>query len=133
MEENVGRARHGRPSRAHSFARRDVEANAPPKRGRRRQGVQSVQGLVQGTHDSEAGSLAAGGSRRHSSSRQVQVEEEPEVEDASQYINDNADWHSDEDQAVQDQLHVQAPAPHEAPYEGYGGGPRDMSLLSSYH
>jgi hypothetical protein len=77
------------------------------------QGVQSVQGLVQGTHDSEAGSLAAGGSRRHS--EQVQVEEEPEVEDASQYLNDNADWQSDEDQAVQDQLHVQAPAPHEAP------------------
>jgi hypothetical protein len=72
-----------------------------------------VQGLVQGTHDSEAGSLAAGGSRRHS--EQVQVEEEPEVEDASQYLNDNADWQSDEDQAVQDQLHVQAPAPHEAP------------------
>jgi hypothetical protein len=47
-----------------------------------------VQGLVQGTHDSETGSLAAGGSQRHSG--QVQVEEEPE--DASQYLNDNADW-----------------------------------------
>ncbi|GAU15152.1 hypothetical protein TSUD_08900 [Trifolium subterraneum] len=36
MEENVGRTRQGRASRAHSSARKELAANAPPpKRGRR--------------------------------------------------------------------------------------------------
>ncbi|MCI32799.1 hypothetical protein A2U01_0054013, partial [Trifolium medium] len=58
MEENVGRGRQGRPSRAHAFARRDDAPNAPPKRGRSRQ----VPPPFQGRHDDEAGSSAAGSS-----------------------------------------------------------------------
>ncbi|GAU16260.1 hypothetical protein TSUD_298920 [Trifolium subterraneum] len=52
MEENVGRTRQGRASRAHSSARKELAANAPPpKRGcRGRKGPP-----VRGTHDAEAG------------------------------------------------------------------------------
>ncbi|GAU36904.1 hypothetical protein TSUD_331770 [Trifolium subterraneum] len=52
MEDNVGRTRQGRASRAHSSARKELAANVPPtKRGHRgRQGPP-----VRETHDAEAG------------------------------------------------------------------------------
>ncbi|MCI86559.1 hypothetical protein A2U01_0107840, partial [Trifolium medium] len=69
-----GRGRHGRKSNAHSFARRELAANAPArKRGRRRQGPHPVQG----THDAEAG-----GSRSRSRLGQAPVEDAEDVDDA---------------------------------------------------
>ncbi|MCI12214.1 hypothetical protein A2U01_0033317 [Trifolium medium] len=113
MEENVGRERQGRPSHAHSSARREAAAIALSKRGRHRQGTPPVQGM----HDNEVGSSAAGGSQRRSGRVQVQ-EPGPEVEDEGQ---DDGD------------VVVEAVQPREAPQEGYGGGQMDMSLLHAYH
>ncbi|MCI87089.1 hypothetical protein A2U01_0108370, partial [Trifolium medium] len=64
-----GRDRLGRQSRAHSSARRELAVNAPPKRGRRRQGPPPVQG----TQDQEAGGSAASGTRSRSRRAQVEV------------------------------------------------------------
>ncbi|MCI59186.1 hypothetical protein A2U01_0080441, partial [Trifolium medium] len=79
MEEDVGRGRHGKKSNAHYSARRELAANAPAKRGRRKQRPPPVQG----THDAEAG-----GSRSRARSRlgqaQVQVPDAQDEYDAAQ-------------------------------------------------
>ncbi|GAU21138.1 hypothetical protein TSUD_10550 [Trifolium subterraneum] len=84
MEDNVGRTRQGRASRAHSSARKELVANAPPpKRGRRgRQGPP-----VRGIHDAEAG-----GSR----SRARQPVHDDDEFDVGQYLNELVDYDEDE-------------------------------------
>lgn len=130
MEENVGRERQGRPSRAHSSARRDAEAirardanAAAPgkKRGRRTHGTP-----VQGTHDHEAGSSAPGGSQRRSGPHRVEEAIQEAIEEP---IVEGGDMPSDGD----DNVEAVQPQPQEAPEEGYGGGPTDMSVLHAYH
>ncbi|GAU42526.1 hypothetical protein TSUD_376550 [Trifolium subterraneum] len=81
MEDNVGRTRQGRASRAHSSARKELAANAPPpKRGRR--GKQGPP--VRGTHDVEAG---GSGCFRSRARRPVRDDEdfdaEPNVQEES--------------------------------------------------
>ncbi|MCH90953.1 hypothetical protein A2U01_0011877, partial [Trifolium medium] len=79
--------------------------------------------------DDEAGSSAAGSSQRRSTRAQVQEPHELEGEVVGQILNADADLASDGD-GVDDAVQ---PQPREAPEEGYGGGPRDMSLLHAYH
>jgi hypothetical protein len=76
--------KEGKATREHASARKEAKANAPLKRGcsRGRRGVQMVEGLVQGTHDSEAGSSSARRLRRRPT--QVRVEEEHQPEDVGQ-------------------------------------------------
>jgi hypothetical protein len=123
MEEDVGRGRHGRDSRAHGSARRQVPP--PPKRGRKK--VQPA--AVEGCHDAEAG-----GSR--SRTRRAQVDAPDEAFDAGQFLDDNANWEEAEPQLEQ-QLEQQPHEPqHALPAQDddeYGGGPKDLSLLSLYH
>ncbi|KAK2392512.1 hypothetical protein QL285_065864 [Trifolium repens] len=88
MEEDVGRGRHGRDSRAHGSARRQVPP--PPKRGRKK--VQPA--AVEGRHDAEAG-----GSR--SRTRRAQVDPPDEAFDAGQFLDDNANWEEAEPQLEQ--------------------------------
>ncbi|MCI23161.1 hypothetical protein A2U01_0044339, partial [Trifolium medium] len=100
----VGRGRHGRKSNAHSFARRELAANAPAgKRGHRRQGPPSAQG----THDAEAG-----GSRSRARSRlgqaQVEVPDDEDVDDAGQYLNDDTEWA--EEHEPPHEAHVEPPS-----------------------
>ncbi|KAK2442976.1 hypothetical protein QL285_014120 [Trifolium repens] len=79
MEENVGRLRLGRESRAHASAR--VVNPTRSKRGRRRQSPVPFQGR----HDDEAGASDAVSSQRRRRVSQDQVEAEaPEVEDEVQ-------------------------------------------------
>ncbi|GAU32434.1 hypothetical protein TSUD_158320 [Trifolium subterraneum] len=120
MEDNVGRTRQVRASRAHSSARKELAANAPPpKRGRRgRQGPP-----VRGTHDAEAG--GSGGLR--SRARPPVLDDDDDF-DAGEYLNELADY-DEEPQAPQPQPQQQA----NVEEEGYPGGPRDLSLLKDYH
>ncbi|GAU37153.1 hypothetical protein TSUD_293110 [Trifolium subterraneum] len=118
MEDNVGRTRQGRPSRAHSSARKELAANAPPpKRGRRgRQGP-----LVRGTHDAEAG-----GSR---SRARLPVPDVEDDFDAGEYLNELAHY-DDKPEAPQPQPRQQ---PQQQPQQqqrnveekGYGRGSHD--------
>ncbi|GAU51184.1 hypothetical protein TSUD_412100 [Trifolium subterraneum] len=93
MEDNVGRIRQGRASRAHSSARKELAANAPPpKRGRRgRQGPP-----VRGTHDAEAG--GSGGSR----SRARRPVHDDDEFDVGQYLNELVDYDEDEEPNVEE-------------------------------
>lgn len=134
MEQDVGRGRHGRDtSKAHASARSKGAAPAP-KRGRGKHG----QHVVQGSHDNEAGGSGGSRSRARSRSRLGQAHVDAPVAepdfDANQYINDDAEYAEDTNEA-----HQQAP-PQEQPQEAeaeeqvvYGGGPHDLSLLSEYH
>ncbi|CAJ2647685.1 unnamed protein product [Trifolium pratense] len=143
MEHNIGRSRLGRPSQAHSSARREAAAGNPPaKRGRRRQG----QPPSQGTHDNEAG--GSGATRSRSRRQQVDDVDVDAAEDGNvnvgQYLADDADWlDEDEDEEPREQQMQQQP-PHEAPHQpphapnlqpedGYPGGPSNFSLLTEYH
>ncbi|GAU50897.1 hypothetical protein TSUD_387230 [Trifolium subterraneum] len=126
MEDNVGRTRQGRASRAHSSAPKESAANAPPpKRGRR--GKQGPP--VRGTHDAEAG--GSGGSR----SRARRPVHDDDDFDVGQYLNELVDYHEDEQPTVEEPQ----PQPNnedEEPNvqeESYPGGPRDLSLLKNYH
>ncbi|GAU41862.1 hypothetical protein TSUD_366090 [Trifolium subterraneum] len=125
MEDNVGRTRQGRASRAHSSARKELAADAPPpKRGRR--GKQGPP--VRGKHDAEAG-----GSR----SRARRPVHDDDEFDAGQYLNELVDYDEGE------QPNVEEPQPQPQPNnedeepnvqeESYPGGPRDLSLLKNYH
>ncbi|GAU49778.1 hypothetical protein TSUD_141680 [Trifolium subterraneum] len=73
MEENVGRIRQGRASRAHSSARKELAAIAPPpKRGRRgRQGPP-----VRGTHDVEESQAPQPQQQPEHEPQEANVEEE---------------------------------------------------------
>jgi hypothetical protein len=136
-EEDVGRGRHGRDSsRAHASARSKGAAPAP-KRGRDRHG----QSLVQGTHDAEAG--GSGGSRSRAQSRLGQPHgdvpaAQPDF-DANQYINYRAEYAEDQQPPHHQPEPQQAPPevivqpPQNVQEQVYGGGPRDLSLLSEYH
>ncbi|PNX57278.1 hypothetical protein L195_g058612, partial [Trifolium pratense] len=103
MEHNIGRSRLGRPSQAHSSARREAAAGNPPaKRGRRRQG----QPPSQGTHDNEAG--GSGATRSRSRRQQVDDVDVDAAEDGNvnvgQYLADDADWlDEDEDEEPREQ------------------------------
>lgn len=100
-----------------------------------------VEGLVQGTHDSEAG--GSGGSRSARRAREAQPQEQQPVDDVGTFLND--DSNSEHEQANVEPVRVRAPRRRKAPVEeevveeeeeegeGYGGGPRDMSLLYEYH
>ncbi|GAU23830.1 hypothetical protein TSUD_27400 [Trifolium subterraneum] len=123
MEENVGRTRQGRASRAHSYARKELVANVPPpKRGRRgRQGPP-----VRGTHDAEAG--GSGGSRSRAS---PPVPDDDDDFDAGEYLNELADY--DEEPEAPQQQPQHEPQQANVEEEGYPGGPHDLSLLKEYH
>ncbi|GAU28133.1 hypothetical protein TSUD_295710 [Trifolium subterraneum] len=122
-DDNVGRTRQGRASRAHSSARKELAANAPPpKRGRR--GKQGPP--VRGTHDAEAG--GSGGSR----SRARRPVRDDEDFDAGQYLNEPVDYQEDEQPQPQPQPQPQEEEPN-VQEESYPGGPRDLSLLKNYH
>ncbi|WJX93189.1 hypothetical protein P8452_74748 [Trifolium repens] len=118
MEEDVGRTRLGRETRAHASAR---DAVAPcPKRGRRRR--QSPVPF-QGRSDYEAGGSSTGGSQRYSMPSQDQAPE-GEVEHAAEGLEDvNPPLDRDDDDGQ----------PPVVPEQGYGGGPSDLSLLHDYH
>ncbi|GAU44901.1 hypothetical protein TSUD_137330 [Trifolium subterraneum] len=125
IEENVGRTRQGRASRAHSSACKELAANAPPpKRGRHgRQGPP-----VRGTHDSEAG--GSGGSR---SRARPPVPDDDDGFDVGQYLNELVDY-DEEPQAPQSQQQPEhEPQEANVEEEGYPGGPRVLSLLKDYH
>ncbi|GAU11793.1 hypothetical protein TSUD_75440 [Trifolium subterraneum] len=118
----------GRASRAHSSARKELAANAPPpKRGRR--GKQGPP--VRGTHDAEAG--GSGGSR----SRARRPVRDDEDFDAGQYLNEPVDYQEDEQPTVEEpQPQPQPNNEDEKPNvqeESYPGGPNDLSLLKNYH
>ncbi|KAK2391589.1 hypothetical protein QL285_065031 [Trifolium repens] len=68
MDENIGRGRHGRDSRTHGSARREI-----PRRKK--------------VHQAETGGSA-------SRTRRSQVDEpvQDDVYDPNQYLNENADW-----------------------------------------
>jgi hypothetical protein len=128
MEDNVGRTRQGRASRAHSSARKELAANAPPpKRGRR--GKQGPP--VRGTHDAGAG--GSGGSR----SRARRPVRDDEDFDAGQYLNEPDDYQEDEQPTVEEQQPQPQPNNEDeepnVQEESYPGGPSDLSLLKNYH
>ncbi|WJX78666.1 hypothetical protein P8452_61861 [Trifolium repens] len=121
MEEDVGRGRHGRDSRAHGSARRQVPP--PPKRGRKKVQPPPVE---------------SGSSR--SRTRRPQVDEPDEGFDAGQFLDDNANWEEPEPQP-QEPPETQEAEDQDAPQhvqqlqegDAYGEGPTDLSLLSLYH
>jgi hypothetical protein len=135
MDKNIGRGRHGRDSKTHGSARREIPP--APKRVRRKKDQQRE------TRGSSSGT------------RQSQVDEpvQDDVYETNQYLNENADWLEQEEpeQAAQQppeseqqaSEHEQQPPepeqqeiqPHqqEAQDGVYGGGPTDLSLLSLYH
>ncbi|KAK2365788.1 hypothetical protein QL285_079247 [Trifolium repens] len=134
MDENIGRGRHGRDSRTHGSARREIPP--APKRTRRKK-VQHAE---------------TGGSVSRTSRSQVDEPVNDDVYDPSQYLDENADWLEQEqpEQAAQQppEPEQQQPEPEEEPPETqeeiqphepqaqdglYGGGPTDLSLLSLYH
>ncbi|KAK2448614.1 hypothetical protein QL285_007870 [Trifolium repens] len=91
MEEDVGRTRLGRETRAHASAREDVAPR--PKRGCHRQSPVPFQGR----HDQEVGGSSKGGSRRRSKPSQDRAPER-EVEDAAEgQENANPPLNRDED------------------------------------
>ncbi|KAK2388928.1 protein MAIN-LIKE [Trifolium repens] len=127
MDENIGRSRHGRDSRTHGSARREVPL--APKRGRRKK-----------VHDAQPG-----GSVSRTRGSQVHEPVNDDVYDLSQYLDENADWL---EQEQLEQPEQQPPEPEPQPPEPeqqiqpheqeaqdgvYGGGPTDLSLLSLYH
>lgn len=124
MEEELGRGRHGRESRAHGSARREVPP--APKRGRRKKG----QPLFVGTDDAEAG-----GSRSRTPRAQVQAPVVDQDHDAGQYLNEDANWAEQEQphEAEPEPQHQQPPEPEPEAEDVYAGGPTDLSLLSLYH
>ncbi|MCI53950.1 hypothetical protein A2U01_0075197, partial [Trifolium medium] len=87
---------------------------------------------VQGTHDAEAG--GSGGSRARSRLGQAPVadaqDDAQDDFDADQFLNDEADFDADDFEVEPPQ---QPPQQRNVGEEGYGGGPRDLSLLSDYH
>lgn len=110
MEQNVGRSRLGRESRAHASARAANPTRS--KRGRRRQSPVPFQGR----HDDEAGASGA------VSSQQDEVEAEaPEVE-ATEVEAPEVGDDGDDDDVV-----------YPPPEGGYGGGPTDLTVLYTYH
>ncbi|KAK2378382.1 hypothetical protein QL285_066296 [Trifolium repens] len=134
MDENIGRGRHGRDSRTHGSARREIPP--APKRTRRKK-VQHAE---------------TGGSVSRISQSQVDEPVNDDVYDPSQYLDENADWLEQEqpEQAAQQppEPEQQQPEPEQEPPETqeeiqphepqaqdglYGGGPTDLSLLSLYH
>ena len=123
MEEDVGRTRLGRETRAHASAR---DAVAPrPKRGRRRrQSPVPFQGS-----DYEAGGSSAGGSMpSQDQAPEGEVEHAAEgLEDVNPPLDRGEDNDEDNDDDDDD---GQPPV---VPEEGYGGGPSDLSLLHDYH
>ncbi|KAK2408618.1 protein MAINTENANCE OF MERISTEMS [Trifolium repens] len=137
MEEDVGRTRLGRETRAHASAR---EAVAPrPKKARtRRQSPVPFQGS-----DYEAGGSSVGGSMP-SQRPEGEVDHAAEgadhgaegVDDENPPVDrdeDNEDPPVDEENVAEDEDGEddgQAPV---VPEEGYGGGPSDLSLLHEYH
>ena len=74
MDENIGRGRHGRDSRTHGSARREIPP--APKRPRRKK-VQQAE---------------TGGSASRTRRSQVDEPVQDDVYDTNQYINQNADW-----------------------------------------
>ncbi|KAK2401798.1 protein MAIN-LIKE [Trifolium repens] len=122
MEEDVGRTRLGRETRAYASAREAVARR--PKRGRsRRQSPVPFQGS-----DYEAGGSSAGGSMPSQAP-------EGEVDRAVEGVDDenppvDRDEDNDEDNDNDDDDDGQPPV---VPEEGYGGGPSDLSLLHDYH
>ncbi|KAK2445718.1 protein MAIN-LIKE [Trifolium repens] len=122
MEEDVGRTRLGRETRAHASAR---EVVAPrPKRGRsRRQSPVPFQGRS----DYEAGGSSAGGSMP-SQAPEGEVDQAAEgLEDVNPPVDRDEDNDEDNDDDDDD---GQPPV---VPEQGYGGGPSDLSLLHDYH
>ncbi|KAK2447475.1 protein MAIN-LIKE [Trifolium repens] len=129
MDENIGRGRHGRDSRTHGSARREIPP--APKRPRRKK-VQQAE---------------TGGSASRTRRSQVDEPIQDDVHDPNQYLNENADWLEQEqpEQAAQQQPpepeqeppeteeEIQPDEPQQAQDGGYGGGPTDLSLLSLYH
>ena len=129
MDENIGRGRHGRDSRTHGSARREIPP--APKRPRRKK-VQQAE---------------TGGSASRTRRSQVDEPVQDDVYDPNQYLNDNADWLEQEqpEQAAQQQPpepeqeppeqeeEIQPHEPQQAQDGVYGGGPTDLSLLSLYH
>ncbi|KAK2413514.1 protein MAIN-LIKE [Trifolium repens] len=129
MDENIGRGRHGRDSRTHGSARREIPP--APKRPRRKK-VQQAE---------------TGGSASRTRRSQVDEPVQDDVYDPNQYLNENADWLEQEqpEQAAQQQPpepeqeppeteeEIQPDEPQQAQDGGYGGGPTDLSLLSLYH
>ncbi|WJX44318.1 hypothetical protein P8452_31307 [Trifolium repens] len=129
MDENIGRGRHGRDSRTHGSARREIPP--APKRPRRKK-VQQPE---------------TGGSASRTRRSQVDEPVQDDVYDTNQYINQNADWLEQEqpEQAAQQQPPEPEQEPPEVEEENqpdepqqaqdgvYGGGPTDLSLLSLYH
>lgn len=124
MEEDLGRGRHGRESRAHGSARREVPP--APKRGRRKKG----QPLFVGIDDAEAG-----GSRSRTPRAQVQAPVVDQDHDAGEYLNEDANWAEQEQphEAEPEPQHQQPPEPEPEAEDVYAGGPTDLSLLSLYH
>jgi hypothetical protein len=141
MEEDVGRTRLGRETRAHASAR---EAVVPrPKKARtRRQSPVPFQGS-----DYEAGGSSAGGSMP-SQRPEGEVDHAAEgVDHGAQGVDDenppvdrgddNEDPPVDEENVAEDVAEDEdgdddghAPV---VPEDGYGGGPSDLSLLHEYH
>ncbi|PNX60226.1 hypothetical protein L195_g060081, partial [Trifolium pratense] len=108
MEHNIGRSRLGRPSQAHSSARREATAGNPlAKRGRRRQG----QPPSQGTHDNETG--GSGATRSRSRRQQVDDVDVDTAEDGNvnvgQYLADDADWPDEDEEPTEQQMQQQPP------------------------
>ncbi|GAU51152.1 hypothetical protein TSUD_84700 [Trifolium subterraneum] len=124
MEDNVGRTRQGRASRAHSSARKELAANAPPPK----RGCRGKQGPpVRGTHDAEAG--GSGGSR----SRARRLVRDDEDFDAGQYLNEPVDYQEDEQPTVEEPQPNNEDEEPNVQEESYPGGPSDLSLLKNYH
>jgi hypothetical protein len=126
MEEDVGRTRLGRETRAHASAREAVAPRA--KRGRRRPSPVPFQGRS----DNETGGSSTGGSRRRSMPSQDQAhgsEVEHAVGDEENVNSPIEDVAEDEDEDDDDD-DGQPPV---VPEQGYEGGPSDLSLLHEYH
>ena len=103
MDENIGRGRHGRDSRTHGSARREIPP--APKRPRRKK-VQHAE---------------TGGSVSRTSRSQVDEPVNDDVYDPSQYLDENANWLEQEqpEQAAQQppEPEQQQPEPEQEPPE----------------
>ncbi|GAU48517.1 hypothetical protein TSUD_242950 [Trifolium subterraneum] len=120
MEDNVGRTRQGRLSKAHLSARKELATNAPPpKRGcRGRQGPP-----VRGTHDAKVG-----GSRSRARPPVPDDDDDGDF-DAGEYLNELADY-DEEPQTPQPQPQQQSQQP-KVEEEGYGEEDRYLCCVAS--
>ncbi|KAK2389172.1 hypothetical protein QL285_062786 [Trifolium repens] len=123
MEEDVGRKRLGRETRAHASAREAVAPRA--KRGCRRPSPVPFQGRS----DNETGGSSTGGSRRRSMPSQDQAHGS-EVEHA---VGDEENVNSPIEDVAEDKDDDDDGQPPVVPEQGYEGGPSDLSLLHDYH